>query len=440
MKSFVELYKYYEDDNRSIDNLRSVYDNSELLYSSLKRLISPHLSKECLVNKKILLKPNFVKQCKNPDDDICLFTHPKFILATLKILLESSPSYIVIGDAPIQDCHWEEMLPDYFYEGVKSLSEEYNVPIKVVDFRKVIFDPQTNQFGRSKRTDDDYLIFDVGEKSWLEPITKTPNQFRVTNYNPDRMALSHGKGKHQYCVAKEVFDADIVITMPKTKTHRMACLTNSLKILVGINGDKDYLPHHRLGSTEQGGDCYKKTHFLRTLSERLIDFANRHRGGFYYLPLRYLIAVMWRLSLPTKEYSMNAGWYGNDTVWRMVMDLNIIALYGKLDGTLADRPQRTLYTLCDGIVGGQKSGPLEPEPLPLGIAAFSNDAYLMDEIAGYLFGLNISKVPLLREAGEINKNKECELKINGEVSNRDDFKKLSVDVELAPGWINYDNA
>ena len=172
MKSFVELYKYYEDDNRSIDNLRSVYDNSELLYSSLKRLISPHLSKECLVNKKILLKPNFVKQCKNPDDDICLFTHPKFILATLKILLESSPSYIVIGDAPIQDCHWEEMLPDYFYEGVKSLSEEYNVPIKVVDFRKVIFDPQTNQFGRSKRTDDDYLIFDVG--GWDYLILSTP--------------------------------------------------------------------------------------------------------------------------------------------------------------------------------------------------------------------------------------------------------------------------
>lgn len=438
MKSFVELKTFFGGENsRTIEQLAKNYEDEAVLESSVKELISPHLKENDIKNKKILLKPNFVKQCENPDDEICLFTHPRFIIATLKVLLPCQPSAVVIGDAPIQDCHWDKMLPEYFYESVNALSNKYNIPIKVVDFRKVIFDPKTNTFGKSKRNDDDYLIFDVAQRSWLEPITKTPNQFRVTNYNPDRMALSHAKGMHKYCVAKEVFDADIVITMPKIKTHRMACLTNSLKILVGINGDKDYLPHHRLGSTEQGGDCYKETHILRTWSEKLIDFANRHRGAFYYLPLRYLIAVMWRLSCPTKEYSMNAGWYGNDTVWRMVMDLNVIALYGKKDGTLAEEPQRTLYTLCDGIIGGQKSGPLEPEPLALGVASFSNDAYLMDEIAGYLFGLEVEKVPLLREAARLNFSKDVELKINGKPAKYDDFKKLAAKVELAPGWVNY---
>lgn len=438
MRSFVESKTFFSDDkDRTIESLSKVYNDSDLLLSSVKELLSPHLRPEYIKEKKILLKPNLVKECKNPQDDICLFTHPRLILATLRFLLESQPKSIVVGDAPIQDCHWEEMLPDYFYEGVDSLSKEFSVPIKVVDFRKVIFDHQLNKFGQSKRSDDDYIIFDVAKRSWLEPITDKKNKFRVTNYNPDRMALSHAQGMHKYCVAREIFDSDIVITMPKTKTHRMACITNSLKILVGMNGDKDYLPHHRIGSTEQGGDCYKNTHLLRTMAERLVDFSNRHRGAFYFIPVRYIVAVLWKLSMPTQEYRMNAGWYGNDTVWRMVMDLNTIALYGKLDGKLADTPQRTLYTLCDGIVGGQRSGPLAPDPLALGFLTFSNDAYLMDEIAGYLFGIEIERVPLLREAARLNVDKEIELKINGKPVGKDDYKKLAADVVLDAGWTNY---
>lgn len=438
MISFVDSRVLFSNEQeRTIDHLSSYYNNPEELDTIISEIIYPHLTPTMIKGKKILLKPNLVLQCKNPYDDICLFTHPNFILSTLRVLLACSPLSIVIGDAPIQDCHWDELLPEYFYEGVNELIKKFNVPIKVVDFRKVVFDHKLNQFGKSKRTEDDYLIFDVGDRSYLEPITEEKNRFRVTNYDPNRMALSHAKGMHKFCVAKEVFEADIVITMPKTKTHRMACITNSLKILVGMNGDKDYLPHHRIGSTSQGGDCYKDTNLFRTLTERILDFANKHRGSFFFRPLHIVSGILWRLSKPTPEYSINAGWYGNDTVWRMVMDLNTIAHYGKLDGTLAEEKQRIMYTLCDGIIGGQKSGPLEPDPLALGIVSFSNDPYLMDEMAGYMFGLEIDKVPLLREAARLNITKEINLVINGEKATRDDFKKLSTTVELAPGWINY---
>lgn len=130
------------------------------------------------------------------------------------------------------------------------------------------------------------------------------------------MANSHSVGMHKFCVAKEVFEADIVITMPKSKTHRMSCITNSLKILVGINGDKDYLPHHRIGSKSQGGDCYKDSSILRVMAEHLLDFSNRHRGRFYFLPTKKIVSALWWLSNPNKEISINAGWYGNDTVWQ----------------------------------------------------------------------------------------------------------------------------
>ena len=227
-----------------------------------------------------------------------------------------------------------------------------------------------------------------------------------------------------------------VITMPKTKTHRMACMTNSLKILVGINGDKDFLPHHRIGSAECGGDCYKEHSVLRSFSEKIWDFANRHQGTWLYKPSVYSAIIAWKLSRPDKKTLVNAGWFGNDTVWRMVMDLNLIALYGKPDGTLSDKPQRTLYTLCDAIIGGEGEGPLYP-PLPLGMLTFSNDAYLSDEIMGHVWKLNIDKIPLLKEAKRLNSEKDIKLFIEGKAVNVNELNKLSIDVKLSPGWEDY---
>lgn len=51
-----------------------------------------------------------------------------------------------------------------------------------------------------------------------------------------------------------------------------------MKILVGVNGDKDYLPHHRLGAKGYGGDCYPGYNILRSCSEYLLDMSNRHIG------------------------------------------------------------------------------------------------------------------------------------------------------------------
>lgn len=439
MKSYVDIKTFFNcQDDRTIDNLKTLYDHIDILCESIRNVMLCHLSPDDIKGKRVLLKPNFVREIKKEGEEICLTTHPNFILAALKVIMENNPLSVIIGDAPIQNCRWDLLLSQEFQDTVRKLSEEYDVPVKIVDFRKVIFFPQSNTFDKSSRTDDDYLIFDVGERSLLDPVTDKENKFRVTNYNPDRMAMSHSKGKHQYCIAKEIFESDIVISIPKPKTHRMACLTNSLKVLVGINGDKDYLPHHRIGSEMQGGDCYKDFNIFRTWGERLLDSANRRRGSVMYKPLYYISRVVWRMGRPNNEVTANAGWYGNDTVWRMVMDINKIAQYGKLDGTLAEKPQRVIYTLCDGIIGGQGSGPLNPDPLALGLIAFSNDSYLMDEVMGYIFGLNLQKVPLLRQAAVLNGNKDKLLLLNGRSVDLDEMKLLKTDVNLAPGWVNYD--
>src|SRR6185436_17237787 len=104
--------------------------------------------------------------------------------------------------------------------------------------------------------EEDFVLFDLASESLLEPITDDQDDFRVTCYDPRLMAKTHGKGRHRYLVAKDVLDADVVINLPKLKTHKKAGVTCALKNLIGINGNKEYLPHHRLGGSDLGGDCY----------------------------------------------------------------------------------------------------------------------------------------------------------------------------------------
>jgi len=223
--------------------------------------------------------------------------------------------------------------------------------------------------------------------------------------------------------------------MPKIKTHQKVGITNALKILVGLNGDKNFLPHHRVGAIEKGGDCYPGYSPLRSMSEALIDKANRNRHRRSYSLYKLLSSLLWKLSFPKEEQTMSAAWSGNDTAWRMVLDINLIALYGKGDGSLSNEQQRTIYSLCDGIVGGQGDGPLNPSPLPLGIIAFSNDSYLIDFIVGKIFRLDIEKIAILREA--LKYINTYDIYLNNDKIDLEDINSLSLDVELPPGWKDY---
>ena len=46
---------------------------------------------------------------------------------------------------------------------------------------------------------------------------------------------------------------------------------------------------------------------------------------------------------------MEGGWFGNDTCWRMVLDLNRVLRYGAGDGTMRDGRRRRVFNLADAI-------------------------------------------------------------------------------------------
>lgn len=98
------------------------------------------------------------------------------------------------------------------------------------------------------------------------------------------------------------------------------------------------------------------------------------------------------------QFDLEGSWFGNDTVWRMVLDLQRILHYGTPNGDLSTKQQRTIVNLTDAIVGGQGEGPLAPEPAALGFLSMGASAAVCDWVHAALMGLDPKKLPLTREA------------------------------------------
>lgn len=438
-QGFVNIQTLFDENTeRSVAGLQALYNNSELLLSVAEELSKKVLTEQNCNNKKILLKPNWVKQSFQPFDDICLRTHDSFLIAVLELVLKKNPASVVIGDAPIQGCNWNKMISKELIQKITGLAEKYKIPVVIKDFRRVIFDTVANNIDVERNPMTAYVIFDVGKRSYLEPITSAEkNLFRVSQYDPDKFIETHKPGMHKYCITRELFEADIVISLPKVKTHQKAGITCALKNIVGLNGDKDFLPHHRIGGTGMGGDSYPGNNKLRYWAELALDNANRKKGKRIYWFWIRLSSLLWKISLPTKLHQPSAAWFGNDTTWRMVMDLNLIVNYGRADGTLADTPQRLLYSFCDGIIGGQGDGPLRPDPLNLGVVCFTNDSATADICMARMMGLSINDIPLLVAAKSFIPNQNTGITLNGITSSITELEKYTTKAIPPPGWVDY---
>jgi hypothetical protein len=91
----------------------------------------------------------------------------------------------------------------------------------------------------------------------------------------------------------------------------------------------------------------------------------------------------------------SGNWYGNDTTWRMVLDLNRMLLYADRNGDIQDHPLRRVFCIVDGIVGGEGNGPLDPSPKPAGIVLAGANPVAVDLASACLMGFDYRRLPVL---------------------------------------------
>ena len=361
-------------------------------------------AKDCLhPGQTVLIKPNLVMD-KNHDfagGIACLYTQPEVIDPVVGFVCEclQGEGRIIIGDAPMQECVFENI------KGLQQIVEKYKdaiTTIELVDFRelksrvenvvhKTSINPNAN--GRVVDLGKDSLFYGMSEESLAN--------MRITNYDPRILPRHHTGMTHEYYVSQYVLDADVIINMPKPKSHRKAGVTISLKNFVGANTRKEFLPHHTMGSIKNGGDEYLKTSAIHALRSRLFDAKNTLEAGKKYKRAQMLGVIILGLSAILKftGHSYAEGsWYGNDTISKTISDLNRIVLFANREGTICKTRQRDVLIVADMIVCGEREGPVAPSPKNVGIIAAGTNAVCFDETICTLMGFDYHKIPSIVRA------------------------------------------
>jgi uncharacterized protein (DUF362 family) len=355
-----------------------------------------------------LIKPNWVNH-RNPlgFNLDSLVTHPSLIAAMIDLLAVamSGRGSIVIGDAPIQSTNFPVLRRDLGIDAIVEAARTRHPALDIVveDWRLTVMEHGTGLGGVGTQRSLDgfgadgsatHRLVDLGAASFLDEVSDYASRFRVTNYRPSLMREHHRYGVHRYLVSTRI-DADFTINLPKMKTHMKAGLTGAMKNSVGINGHKEYLPHHMTGPYSDGGDNYPAGNRWWKLYERLYDehWEEYHRRPAWRRRVGAgLLRLAWAVSQAPRRTRVSAGsWSGNDTVWRTTIDLATTWFF---DG---ERP-RNIVTIVDGIVGGQGLGPLSPTPVPSGVLIAGENPACIDAVIAQLIGYNYARIPTVYQA------------------------------------------
>lgn len=352
---------------------------------------------------QVVVKPNLVHHRHYRGGKLhWVITDPRVIRAVCDyaFLAVGREGHVIVGDAPLQSADWNSLIRESQLDRLPVFYSQHGYLLTLTDFRTV---RTTDRKGMKcspvplPGDPNGYAAVDLGADSLH--AGRDWRRFRVTNYNPEAMRSHHNDTRHEYLIARSILHSPMVINLPKLKTHRKCGLTGPLKNMVGINGCKDWLPHHSGGSVPEGGDEYSDISAWKKLNSWLVEreeSAARLAGKLSWnAARRFVYGLGNRL---TGDQSWEGSWHGNDTLWRTILDLNRAALYADPDGTLRPRTQRTMLTIVDAIQAGESEGPMAPEPVPLGTLLASINPLTAEIAATRLAGWPEGRLRLIQGA------------------------------------------
>jgi hypothetical protein len=361
----------------------------------------------------IVVKPNWVQEGHEYEREVweSVITSPDLVLSVVECVAErvaGGRATICICDAPHSYASFSAILSrGQFGAGFASLAAKYpSVKFQLLDLRREVSIVKEQVVVERRSQPDDprgYVQFDLGEDS-LFYGHHGEGHFYGADYD-SRVVNCHHHGKVQeYLVSGTATVCDLFINLAKMKTHQKTGITCCLKNLVGINGEKNWLPHHTEGWPESHGDEFPRRSSANWLESAFKGLGRRlliERPSFGTRVYRQARKCGELLLGQSSAVIRNGNWSGNDTCWRMALDLNRALLYGNLDGTLRDgvRPKACL-SIVDGIVGGQGDGPLCPDPVQSNVLVSGTNPAEVDAVVATLMGFDPAMIPLIKQAFE----------------------------------------
>ncbi len=391
----------------------------------------------------VVIKPNLVLNTANPAIQDCTTTHPSLIRAVVDYVWKAlqGEGKIIVGDASAAEANFEEIVHRTGLRVMIETLQQRGVNVELRDFRAVKVTTENGIWTGEQHTDsvEQGQIVDLGENSMFALQAERYKNVTLhgAGYDIEETNKHHHDNVQEYCVSQTILHADVVISMPKMKTHRKAGFTCCLKNLVGINADKNYLPHFAMGSVNVGGDEMPAIPLFNTILMSTYNFLRRYVISYTWQWLGGpAVKILRKLSgktecvQPVNTEAQNAqqdpkqdtdtdlakwlhnklsgqpiaagAWAGNETICCMILDLNHIFLCCDKNGNLKDKTDRKIFYVADGIESGMGNGPTHPIPVQVGAVAAGYNGLAMDIALLNLFGIDENSITLYKRAKNHN--------------------------------------
>lgn len=378
------------------------------------------------IGGKIAIKPNWVwdpPYCfEVPESYLATVTHSSVIRAMIDFayLAVGPEGRISVIDSPIEDANWNRL---HTWTGFKEMLNFYrtstDVPLEILDLRdfRTIQSKRAITIGRyrlgfSFRQDlpgdpRGYVDFDLEEASEFNDFDITEySQLRSPQKWTGKKVLRYHKPKsHEYSISRTLLEADLIVNLPKLKHHKKAGVTLSLKAFIGATQRKDSLPHFKTGNPPLGDEHP----FPRSIRKKfLIELSNFGIAKTFGIAVNPKDSTKKRLPCDSSTSTIDlhdirvGDWYGAETLWRTIIDLNTLVLCGTTNGEVKETRQRKYLSIIDGIVGGEGQSPLHPTGKKCGLLLAGEDPVALDTIATYLMGFDPQKIPSLKRANVLD--------------------------------------
>lgn len=356
---------------------------------------------------RVVLKPNLIwhSHRHRPTEWEQIITHGSVVRAALDYVLIAlhGRGDVVIADGPQQDANWRIIIERTGLDRIcEDCSARSGVSVRLLDLRDLWFDTRGDVVYRRVPLPGDPLgatIVNLGDYSRLTGH-RGEGRFYGADYDMAETNFHHSGGRQEYRLSRTTVEANVLINLPKLKTHKKVGLTLCLKNLIGINSGRNWLPHHTEGTPSNGGDQFVKE-TLRSYSE---GWGIRVLQGVilkyprYFAPVfrmaRAIAAPIWG---KRRRVIRNGNWHGNDTCWRTVHDVNRCLLYSDGVGFPTARPKR-FFAIVDAVVGGDGNGPSEADRVEAGTLIAGTNPVAVDCVGARLMGFDPQKIAMLREA------------------------------------------
>lgn len=386
----------------------NTYDIYKVLPEDVFSLIVPE--------NRIVLKPNWIREShlSRPNEWEQVITHPTIITAVLKKVLEKlkGKGKISIVDGPETASSFEKILSHYPVSLWNTMAGEVGITLDIVDLREDEWISDANVIIERKKLPGDplgstqvNLLNDTSEFFTHSPSRKG---YFGADSNISETNQAHDGSNNLYRVSPTVLEADVFINLPKLKTHKKAGITSSLKNLVGINTYKNFLPHNSIGTFEDGGDQFPVKNSKSKIESFLMPFVHRHilvNPGLSRL-FSPLMGLGKRVFGDNSKTIRGGSWYGNDTLWRTILDLNKILFYANPDGTIRKdewNSTKKYITVVDGILAGEGEGPKSPDPVHLDYLFCGTNPVATDAVCANFMGFDPLKIPAIAKAFSVKK-------------------------------------